>query len=73
MKTVKKKDVIKRVTDLLAIKMTTDQGWIYVPKSEWKNHVRDAKDVKNEKVEPIVKTKDKDKKNKNRSKSKQKS
>ena len=72
MKTVKKNNVIKRVTDDLAVKMTTDQGWIYVPKSEWKNQVRDVKDVKNEKVQPDKDVKEKDKKNKSKSKTSKK-
>jgi hypothetical protein len=40
MKTVKKKKVVKRVSDAQA-KNLTKEGWRYVPKSEWKK-VRDA-------------------------------
>jgi hypothetical protein len=54
MKTVKKKDLIKRVSDAIAVEMTTNQGWIYVPKSEWKNEVRNVKNEKVEKVEIAV-------------------
>ena len=40
MKTVKKKKVVRRVSDAQA-KNLTKEGWKYVPKSEWKK-VRDA-------------------------------
>ena len=43
MKCVKKHGEIKRVSDIDAEKMVTENGWDYCPKSEWKKEVRDKK------------------------------
>lgn len=41
MKTVKKENEIKRVSDELALEMVHNKGYMYCPKSEWKK-VRDT-------------------------------
>ena len=50
MKTVKNKDVIKRVKDDVAAIMVLEQGWQYISKSEWKKISRNVKDEKTESV-----------------------
>lgn len=41
MKTVQKKKEIKRVNDDLAHKLVKNESWKYIPKSVWKEKVRD--------------------------------
>lgn len=45
MKCVKKDEVIKRVSDQIALDLTTNKGWSYSSKGAWKSQVRDAKPV----------------------------
>jgi hypothetical protein len=47
MKTIKRGEEIKRVSDNEAITLVKE-GWAYCPKSEWKQNVRD-KDKKEKK------------------------
>jgi len=42
-KTIQKDDNIKRLADDLADKLVTNDGWSYIPKSVWKETVRDKK------------------------------
>lgn len=37
MKTIKKSEIIKRVSDREAIRFVKYEDWNYCPKSEWKN------------------------------------
>lgn len=39
MKTMKRKQEIKRVSDAQAEKMTKD-GWVFCPKKEWKDRIK---------------------------------
>lgn len=41
MKTIQKKKEIKRVSDDMAYKLVKNEGWKYIPKSVWKEKVRD--------------------------------
>ena len=56
MKCIKKGDEIRRVSDVDADNKVKVHGWSFVPKSEWKNKVRDfAKTVNVEvKAEAVV-------------------
>lgn len=63
MKTVKKNDDIKRVSDEIAIDMI-NKGWAYVPKKVWKENVRDYREPVKEKIEKVEKIERKEKKSK---------
>jgi len=49
MKTIRKDELIKRVSDDAAKFRVENQGWIYITKEEWKRSVRDAVKIEKEK------------------------
>lgn len=74
MKTIKKDEVIKRVSDDKAVELVRD-GWSYTSKTEWKTLVRDVnKKPKGEErdTKDVVNTDVEDKKPKSRKHYKQK-
>jgi hypothetical protein len=55
MKTVKKGSEIKRVKDIEAEKLVKSNGYVYVPKSEWKSVTRVTKVTETTEEKPTKK------------------